>query len=527
MSLAENAPRAALPQHEFESYAAVAQYVKNKLRHYNLISIIKLCLNHLHRTHADGVEALRHFPWLAALVTKLALEDKMVEVSVGPDCPRKVFEQCCNELWAFHSPKMDESVHHLLLTVRGMLHAQMLFQKNSSTAYLRWPALIERVPADHPSAELFRNAFNMSPVDFMLSATAVMSSLIHYGYSKPLSLSVFSKLPETVKANLNSFLLMFCKSALGLREILRNELKQRIDSGGSPRPPYERLEFPWLANYPLLRLEDNKVLAWHPLIFYQGIENAVHNRLSFYGQQYSDDFSKLFESYVVELIEESGTKPIIDSAFKQMGNASMSAVDALIPSRNGNVLIEAKMSLFSDELLISDKPNVVYQKLKRIRKALSQAWKVGDLLRNGSVSINEADQAEHDYLFIVTSRQILLGNGTHLREMVNADFFDSVLPEGNFGRPSDEQLRRLPPQNITILSIEEFEHLVGAVIEGKLTFLSYAEDAAKRALDKKTAVMTADQITAKYVDKWYIPTMIKTAQQRITEQFHNHFSVQP
>jgi hypothetical protein len=500
--------------------------VKNKLRHYNLISIIKLSLNHLHRVHANRIEALQRFPWLAALVTKLALEDGMVEVTAGPDCPRQVFEQCCNVLWDFHSPLMDESVHHLLLTVRGMMHAQFLFQKNESTAYLRWPALIERVPADHPSAELFRNTFNMSPVDFMLSATAVMGSLMHYGYSRPLSLSVFSALPDIVKANLNSFLLMFCKGVLGLREILRKELRQRIESGAAPRPPYERLEFPWLANYPLLRLENSRVLAWHPLIFYQGIENAVHNRLSLFGQQYSDDFSKLFEGYVVELIEESGITPITDSEFKQIGNASMSAVDALIPSKNGNVLIEAKMSLFSDELLISDKPNVVYQKLKRIRKALSQAWKVGDLIRNGSVSIEDADQAEHDYLFIVTSRQIMLGNGTHLREMVSENFFDSVYPEGNFGRPSDKQFRRLPPENITILSIEEFEHLVGAVIEGKLTLLSYAEDAAKRSLDKKTAVMTADQITANYAKKWYTPIMIKNAQERVTKQLRGYLNLQ-
>ncbi len=451
----------------------------------------------------------------------------MVEVSTGPDCPQRVFEHCCNELWAFHDSSMDENQYRLLLTVRGMLHAQMLFQKNETTAYLRWPALIERLPAEHPSAVLFRSEFNMSAVGFMLAATAVMSSLLHYGYSSPLSLSFFAKLPDAVKVDLSSFLLKFCKSALGLRDILRNELNKRIQSGGSPRPPYERLEFPWLSNYPLLRLEGNKVIAWHPLIFYQGIENAVHNRLSLYGQQYSDDFSKLFERYVVELIEEAGIRPITDQDFKQIGNASMSAVDALIPSQNGNILIEAKMSLFLDELLISDKPNVIYQKLKRIRKAMSQAWKVGDSLRDGSIHIKDADQAQHDYLFIVTSRQIMLGNGRHLSNMVDANFFDNVYPERDFYKPTPEQFERLPPENITILSIEEFEHLVGAVIEGKLTLLSFAEDAARRAVDPSAAVMTADQITSNYVKRWYVPAMIRKAREKVTDELRRHLETEP
>src|SRR5699024_9160377 len=152
-------------------------------------------------------------------------------------------------------------------------------------------------------------------------------------------------------------------------------------------------------------------------IFFHGLEEAVHTRLSESGQVYTDSFSKVFEDYVIELIRDSGVYAIKDQEFKRIGNASMPAVDALIPSAEGNVLIESKMSLFSDVGLLSDKPRLVKSKLKRIREAIVQGWRVGDLIRSDEIDLDDAKLADNDYLIIVTSRQLLLGNGRHLQKM--------------------------------------------------------------------------------------------------------------
>src|SRR5690606_34520943 len=129
-----------------------------------------------------------------------------------------------------------------------------------------------------------------------------------------------------------------------------------------------RHEFPWLTKYPVLKLDKTRVLAWNSTIFFHGLEESIHIRLSEFGQLYTDSFSKVFEDYVIELIEESGTHAITDQEFKRLGNASMPAVDALIPHAEGNVFIESKMSLFADDVLLSDRPPLVRLKLKRIRE---------------------------------------------------------------------------------------------------------------------------------------------------------------
>lgn len=279
-----------------------------------------------------------------------------------------------------------------------------------------------------------------------------------------------------------------------------------------------------MAKYPLLKLDETRVLAWNPTIFYHGLEESVHIRMSEFSQDYTDSFSKVFEDYVIELIKESGTHPITDKEFKRLGNSSMSAVDALIPSAGGNVFIESKMSLFPDDVLLSDHPQLVKSKLKRIREAIVQGWKVGTLLRSNEIDLSEAKSADNDYLIVVTSRQLLFGNGLQLKQWVDEQFFDQILLDSKFMSPSKEQLSRMPPQNITIISIEEFEQLVGAVKSGNVTYLSFVKQLAKNAINPATATMVAEQVIEKYVEKFYVSEMLNSAKERVLARAETMFN---
>ena len=136
------------------------------------------------------------------------------------------------------------------------------------------------------------------------------------------------------------------------------------------------------------------------------------------------------------------------------------------------------MSLFGDNLIFSDDPKVVFRKLRRVREAVVQGWKVGTLLRSGYFAITDAASAPLDYLLIVKSRQLNLCNGELLLQMLGQEKLMNRNPESSFGSPSIEQLVRLPPRNIFVLSIEEFEHLVGAIAAGDVDLPPLLEEAA-------------------------------------------------
>lgn len=493
---------------ENRTYAEVARSIRNRLRRYNLKSIINIGLKKLARSHSNKRQELLTMPWLVALVIKLAIEDSLVGMEVGEECTESEFVSCCNDIWN-SKQNLDVPVQVMLLGLRSSMHTQLIFQNPESLGFLRWSALISRLDRENPSYILFERVFKMSPDDFMLSATLLMSQFKAQSPSQPLNLKIYSGLNEKLIIPFIGVIDIFSKSLVELRKLLKDELRSRLQDGQSARPNSEKNEFPWLAKYPILKLDENYIQAWSSTIFFHGIEEAVHNRLSMFGQEYTDSFSKVFESYVIELIRESSVHPITDEDFKKIGNKGMNAVDALIPSKLGNVFIESKMSLFPDDVLLSDKPFIVKRKLKRIREAIVQGWKVGDLIRTEEIKIADAKYAVNDYLIIVTSRQLLFGNGIHLQRWIDEQFFNSILPESRFFAPSEVQLSHMPPQNIVILSIDEFEHLVGAVKSGKTTYLSFVKRYSEIVLDPETSKLLADQLIADDVDKWYVPDLIR------------------
>lgn len=478
---------------KFSNYDSLIKYIRNQLRRYNLSSILNVALNRLLVPYTSQIHEMQAMPWLTALVAKVALEDKMISMENNPPCPISVFEACCGLIWNYIDQEAISEDYRLLLNARRSLSTQLLFQRSEYFSCLRWPALIARLPETHDLNKLFYAKFKMSPSDFMASAIALYRVMKHCE-PHPVKISIFSGQSPEIHEKIRLLLTVFCKSPEELRQILSSELSARIMNNKPARFEHEPYESPWFSRYPLLRLQDNKIVHWSSVIFLQGIEQAVHERFSNEGELYTRSFSKIFEDYVIELISESGVAAITDNEFKKIGDASMPAVDALIPNSNGNVLIECKMSIYPDELLLSDKPAMIISKLKRIKKAVTQAWNVGDLLTTRKIDIADASTAPIDYLIIVVSRQIILANGVHIQTMLSDAYFENALHGGTGERATESQLRRLPPHHINILSIAEFEILSGAVKQGTWTYLGFAQAAAEAFSHPEGYVMTAEQI---------------------------------
>jgi hypothetical protein len=280
---------------------------------------------------------------------------------------------------------------------------------------------------------------------------------------------------------------LFARSLSGLRDELQNEDAQKI------RGKFELIEFPYLQRFPLLKLRNGRLHAWHPKVFEQGLEDAVHLRLSELGPGYTEPFSRVFEGYVTELAVSAGVSVVTEAAYKAVAGHTASAVEAIFPGRGCNIFVEAKMSLFADDVLLTDNETVAFQKTKRLRDAIGQAWAVGEKIRAADAPLGSRVAHECDFLLIVTSRELLISGGEMLA---------SMYAPNQFRYPSDAARRRLPLSRILILSIEDYENLIGAVARGEVDLFEIVEQATTANSSPDAAQMFFSAHLSKRVKRW-------------------------
>jgi len=490
------------------SYEETAKKVRNRLRSYSAVSVVRLALDLTQTTRDENIlDQLQKWPWITFLLVKLALEDQMIPLYNGESCPRNVFDLCRQELWdAEKIPDADDTKGSVYLMFRSLIQAQLPFQKKPTFDFLRWPALIARLISTHPVRQQFEKRMRMGPDVFICICYALYApvvngkTIIKRDYFKPL-------LPIYGDA-LEQFMSEFARDLQGLRSELRKGLAARIATNTAIRPRQESFEFPWLSNYPLLRDDAGDFVIWHPLVFARGMEQAVHVRLSENRADYASTFSKVFEDYVLELIQEAGLKYLSEQDYKGEVGADKHAVEAIITIDEVNVFVESKMTAYSEELFLSDRKPVVWKNMKRVREAMNQGWKVGSRLRGGGLPTWSCTNSKKDYLIVVTSQPMNCATGEHFRRMFNREIFE---PRGFVGEPSIEQLERLPLRNIVIVSIEEFEHLMGCVRNSEINLVDFLHEVAAAHTDPKTSVMFIDQMLGPKTKKWRLPQLLEDA----------------
>lgn len=508
---------------QVQTWEEGARRIRRRLSRYSVSSIVEASLSILDHWRGKGFEELQSAPWLTLLIVKIALEDNNIDIENGEICPIDVLDELRNMVWGI--PKFDdpEEKPAAFLMIRSLLHTQLLLQQPESRAFLRWPALIAELPQEHETHKQFQATFGMTPYTWSGLAYATLAAALQgKTYIAP---GWFDPLRAAYGAAVDIFLDSVSRDIPALRQELRNELHQRLyvfkdgvkqmRKNGVARPRSEVHEFPWLSRYPLLKHRSGNFAIWHRLVLARGIEQSIHLRLSDLGQAYTDAFSKVFEAHVLGLAHWSGLPVIDEAAYQVAGNKSLKSVDAIIPLGKANILIESKMSLFQDQVVLSDKAREVFMKLKRVREAILQGWEVGEMLRNGTVALAECAHAPEDFLLVVTSRQLNLGSGEHLKQMFGDDVVNRLNPEARVDAPTAAQFARLPPKNIFILDIVEFEHLAGAVQAGDVDLLELLSTAAATCRDPAQSTLHFDQLLQPHCKKWHASPLMAKARERV------------
>lgn len=397
-------------------------------------------------------------------------------------------------LWELQG-RSHEDQSNAELIIRNLLHVQLEFQRKESWGFLRWPALYSRLNSGSTNRRQFREVMGMEPEAFLDMTYGLYGGVI--GEKVPLEEDYLAPFRPTYGGSVDQMYSLFVRDLHALREELKSDEAQRI------RGKQELFEFPYLRRFPFLRLEDGRIHCWHSLVFARGMEDAVHLRLSKLGSDYTNEFSRVFEQYVTELATESGQALLDESAYKALQGGHSPAVEVIIQGEDCNILVEAKMSLFADDVLLQDSETAIYQKTERVRDAIKQAWQVSKIIRDPSRGYGTRFQTKQDYLLVVTSRELNLWNGEILKRLY---------APGRLNYPNPEAELHLPLKNVFILSIEEFERVIGCVAAGEINLSDVLKDAVTANQNALTAKMFFSDFIGKYTKRWAIPSVMKNAQ---------------
>lgn len=471
------------------------QSVINQLRPYSAASIADLTLQMMWWRPKDPVDELRAAPWLTLLLLRWALQDNRIDLYAGRPVPVRLFDKLRQDLWTYQGqlsiPKQDGNIWLMLRTI---FHVQSEFQRKESWDFFRWPALYARLNTNNKSRKQFLEVIGMEPEIFMDLTYSLCAAVVNR--EMPLGNDWLSPLRKTYGDDVDKIYSLF----VGDLKSIRSELQKNDDN--RKRSKQELYEFPRLKNLPLVRLANRKIHCWHPLVFARGIEDAIHIRLSELGQEYSDLFSRVFEDYVTELAISSKLDVLPESSFKALMGGHAPSVEAVLKGDDCNIFVEAKMSLFADDVILQDNQTLIFQKTKRLRSAIIQGWRVSRLIRQRSDLLGSKYSAKEDFLLVVTSRDLIVGGGEALTRLYSPDAFKY---------PDAEAERYLPMSNIFIISIEDFENLIGCVVAGEINLSTLLKECALANKHGDSARMFFSQFLSKYTDRWTQSDLISKA----------------
>lgn len=435
--------------------------LRNQLRKFNLQSVVEEALRMTSAPPDDVVDALRQFPWLVMLLAKWALLDKMVLPEVGEPLSPERLGRFVQELWDFERDLIKQAspgTAHLL--IRPRVFVQVEFQRGNTRGFVRIPALLSRLPADHSLRRLFHTQWELTPEQFVDLSVALYAARLQ-GNKPGFQRGFFAPLAAQYgDAAIDRILDMFSQDVRGLRRELMSAETLEDGKGLKPRRRSELLEFPCFKRFPLFRATNDVYFVWHPTVLARALGEAVHLRFSDAGEKYTKPFSRVFEKYVVELVGAAYPQLYTEADIKHARGQGSVSVEAVIPFERCNVLVEAKMGLYRDEVMTLSVPEMVRHKFRDLRTAVSQGASVVEMLHMRALPFERVVQTELNYLLVVTSRDLCIGRG---------DVLDAMCQPSSIEYPSDLAMQQLPLQHVFYISIDAFEHILAAVRAGLCT----------------------------------------------------------
>lgn len=354
--------------------------------------------------------------------------------------------------------------------LRAIANLQFGFQRNlGSWNISRNLHIFARLPANHPIRTRYRESFGMDIQATIELFFGIYSWLNQSSYNYLFDVSELFRKTDYTDETLEKFFSTITLSTTNIKAYF--EENQPVKN-----PVISYYEKTPLAQKPFLELSSGKHLCYSKKITQLCLSSFIPDQLRLLDDdQTIAEYSRLIERYLGDVLEETGIQFIRESQLKELFPKSK-VTDYLVSTDECNIFIEAKAQELSQLVRVYSQNEKLTRGVRDsvIKGAIQGYELVTQIGKGGNQGIGMQDT---NYLMIVTPTQYDLGPGILI--------FDEFLQDSLSEHAEDVDLSLIPPQNIFVMDIEEFEMFCVSVKNHSLNIAETLHSISERSTDPK------------------------------------------
>lgn len=479
----------------YDGYKAV----RNRLRAYNPVALIGMCLQYLHQPAAKPIDYIERHPWCVLLLIKWTLiDEKFAERNRPAPTQAQAVRLIQQVVDLAGKVRMPSEHDYITLFIRAMVFQQVLYQRRSSIMLAgRQMLYFGGLDEAHYIPRTFREVTGMSLSRFLQLAMAFHTGFLSDGPIRHrVGISWFGDLQNACETDdIELFLGLLSDSFLGIRDMLLARDAKTLEAGRKPRAASEYAEQTPLIRTPLLPSGHGDYIVIDACLLENCLDNFVYSTLRNHDvHDFMGHFGPIFEDYVRLAVDYSRLPFRTEEELKLLLRAKQgrNLIDFVIADEDAHVFVDAKAAEMNYRGTITlDAVELAKLLDTSLLKAVKQANSViADLVRLSSDDAVFKPRDRH-YLIVVTYARTNIGNGRALADSVGMTAIEAVVAD----QPGGLQI---PIENMYFLTIEEFEQLAAHVAIGSIGLVEALERAKKLDADPVTSALMFEQHLAKW-----------------------------
>jgi Holliday junction resolvase-like predicted endonuclease len=391
----------------FMAYADAIRPVRNSMRKFSYVSVLRRLSEYIHRTSTQKSDTLQA-PWVAERLVLWAIRDNPTVYSRQEMKPSDL-QKSLNLAWhgmdsefRWFSPDAP-----LTLSVRSLLLAQIPHQMGQTTApFVRQIDLVNRLPSNSRLYATFEHELGMPPLDYLrIAALFRLNSAKNIGrvftanYRRELA-GYFGE--GSAQRFLDMLVVPREKTAADMREIDADEWFQ---PNLMYRSPFTRYDSQWFY--------------WGRCCLDRHLEYALSDIVGASGDpMVRQKFESMFEAYVGRSLQRTGCIVLNEDEVRLRFNVVGGCCDFAVLEDDTVVLVEVKNKALTHTLPASAALRTYRSRLK------ATIMKAAEQLNNTARAVRAAQPDAKIHRVAATYGDLLLGKPDYLFEP--ADFADSV-----------------------------------------------------------------------------------------------------
>jgi len=444
--------------------------VRNRLKKHFPSEIISACIKKLNEQPKDRIEHLRLYPpWRLLLLVKWTFIHGEYLSPYRKKLTVNNFNYLLNLMHDLEGRlRLPSEYENIFLFFRNMAFQQFWLQHEFNMAnFARQSLLFGRLENGHPLKRTFIEKCGVSISEFIELAMMIMTR-----FTIERQMSVSSGWFRTVA---DKYKVGTIQKFLDLLSVDFDSLREKLVRGKQPnrKISYEAYEKTPLRETPLLNYA-SKYYPFSPELLARCLETFIYDTLrSDDPNDFMNKFGLIFEKYVGDSISKTGIKYFSENDLMRNVSGAGKVVDYLLLDKNNKIFIDAKGVEMSYLGMVGHQPEVITDKtrnsvVKGIQQGFETARRLENVERIDGIDIGKG----HNYLLVVTFKDLFVGNGLDFYEYVAKDTLNKLINQSDSNPP-------IPFEHMYFMSIDDFDLLTGGIASGEINLTEILDYAVK------------------------------------------------